>query len=533
MSTQAIARWLSGEKKAVLVALVAAFFGSLLLAALVAPASEAQSSLPDNCQVSGIKVTCTFTNTGNAQSWTVPEGITQATFDVYGAQGGSSTPTVLGVSAGGLGGKALATIAVTPGDTLQVNVGGRGGDGAGSAGGDGGFNGGGDGGDGVFSGPGGGGGASDVRRDTDASGDFALAERIIVAGGGGGAGGFTGGAGGAGGGLSGDPAGATFSNDHAVGGGGGTQDAGGLGGAPGFISGAFRGTAGSDGGSGLGGRGGDGINNGSGGGGGGGGYYGGGGGGGGLKGGGGGGGSGFGPSGVVFESGKQSGDGLVTIAYTDTGLDTNPPTLTVTHTADGSNGWNNTSPVTLNIAASDTESGLAGDPTCKDGTTDLPLTADTAGNWTASVSGEGTHTISCSVSDNADHSTSATDTVKIDTKVPSFSSCSVTPSRLKPPNHKLVTATASVQVSDPTGGSGLDGSFTLVSVTSNQADSGLGPGDVPNDIQGWTDTPNDTSGQLRAERYGATREYTLTYQGKDLAGNTAECKPTVTVPKGG
>jgi hypothetical protein len=41
--------------------------------------------------------------------------------------------------------------------------------------------------------------------------------------------------------------------------------------------------------------------------------------------------------------------------------------------------------------------------------------------------------------------------------------------------------------------------FTLVSVTSNQADSALGPDDVPNDIQGWI-IGDDTSGQFRAER---------------------------------
>jgi hypothetical protein len=282
--------------------------GGLALVA-VSPAARADG----DCQPSGSEVVCTFNFTGAAQSWTVPEEITQATFDVYGAQGGSSS-SELGVSAGGLGGKASAIIAVTPGDTLQVNVGGRGGDGAGSVGGDGGFNGGAAGGNGCCSGPGGGGGASDVRRDTDASGDFALAERIIVAGGGGGAGGFTGGAGGAGGGLSGDPAGDTPSNDHAGGGGGGTSSTGGLGGDPGVISGVgVFGTDGGDGGSGLGGRGGDGVASGDGGGGGGGG----------LKGGGGGGGSGFGPSGVVFsDGGVRSGNGLVTITYTPT--DTTP-----------------------------------------------------------------------------------------------------------------------------------------------------------------------------------------------------------------
>ena len=40
-------------------------------------------------------------------------------------------------------------------------------------------------------------------------------------------------------------------------------------------------------------------------------------------------------------------------------------------------------------------------------------------------------------------------------------------------------------------------------------------------------------GQLRAERSdaGNGRTYTLTYRGRDLAGNTALCTTTVTVPK--
>jgi hypothetical protein len=54
---------------------------------------------------------------------------------------------------------------------------------------------------------------------------------------------------------------------------------------------------------------------------------------------------------------------------------------------------------------------------------------------------------------------------------------------------------------------------------------------VPDDIQGWTTGTADTSGQLRAERYGGARVYTLTYQGKDVAGNTSSnCLATVTVP---
>jgi len=213
-------------------------------------------------------------------------------------------------------------------------------------------------------------------------------------------------------------------------------------------------------------------------------------------------------------------------------FETDAPTLSVAHSADGQNGWNTSSPVTLDVAAGDSGSGLAGAPPCTHGPNPLELTAGpTAGTWTASVSGDGTHPVSCTVKDNAFNSATASDTLKIDTTAPSVS-CSLTPSKLRTSanNHKLVTITATVSVAD-SGSSGPAG-FTLVSVTSNQADSALGKDDVPNDIQGWTTGTNDTSGQLRAERYGAERLYTLTYQGKDLAGNTRECQATVRVPKG-
>jgi hypothetical protein len=53
---------------------------------------------------------------------------------------------------------------------------------------------------------------------------------------------------------------------------------------------------------------------------------------------------------------------------------------------------------------------------------------------------------------------------------------------------------------------------------------------MPNDIQGWTTGTDDRTGLLRAERYGTTRVYTLTYQAKDSSGNTATCQAMVTVP---
>ena len=249
----------------------------------------------------------TFNYTGAAQTWTVPAGVTSATFDLYGAEGGGYSSTGF---ASGLGGRATATIGVTPGESIQVNVGGKGAISSDASGG-GGFNGGGgvEAGSGLVTAGGGGGGASDIR-----IGGVALANRVLVAGGGGGSGsqqcgGGVGVAGGSGGGLSGDAGGSGGCSDpDKNGGGGGTQIAGGA-------AGGGAATAGS---LGLGGDGdrtplclGCSLYYSSGGGGGG--YYGGGGG---QKGSGGGGGSGYGPASTVFQTGVRSGNGVVTVTYT-------------------------------------------------------------------------------------------------------------------------------------------------------------------------------------------------------------------------
>jgi len=238
----------------------------------------------------------TFNHTGSSQTWIVPAGVTSATFEVQGAQGGGS---------GGLGGRTTATITVTPGESIQINVGGQG------SGTTGGFNGGGGGGTTAGNG---GGGASDVRRGGTGTGD-----RVVIGGGGGGAGGaiatVTGGAGGAGGGVNGASGSTGGGTTPGTGGGGATGTTGGVAGTPNGQAGSTA--EGGDGGSGGSGQGG--------GGGGGGGLAGGGGGGNGAGGvgggGGGGGGSGFAVSGatsVTTESGVRSGNGLVTITHSGT-----------------------------------------------------------------------------------------------------------------------------------------------------------------------------------------------------------------------
>jgi len=61
---------------------------------------------------------------------------------------------------------------------------------------------------------------------------------------------------------------------------------------------------------------------------------------------------------------------------------------------------------------------------------------------------------------------------------------------------------------------------------------GGGDGNTTGDIQGFDVGTSDIAGSLRAERAGTGpgRVYTLTYLGRDQAGDESTCTTTVTVP---
>lgn len=241
----------------------------------------------------------TFNFTGTNQSFTVPPCVGSISVNVRGGQGGGAN--------GGNGASVTGTLAVTPGQVLQVVVGG-----AGNCPG-GGFNSGGP-------------GASGSSASCGGGGLSRLGMALIAAGGGGRGGGTVSVAGGGGGCLTG-LAGTTI---FGGGGGGGTQFSGGAGGAP-----WGGGNAGGAGSIGLGGPGAVDPCFGTGpGGGGGGGYYGGGGGGsdcfvGGTGGGGGGGGgSSFTPAGGICAPGINAGNGVVTIT-----VNLSPPPIITVNSA--------------------------------------------------------------------------------------------------------------------------------------------------------------------------------------------------------
>ena len=100
----------------------------------------------------------------------------------------------------------------------------------------------------------------------------------------------------------------------------------------------------------------------------------------------------------------------------------------------------------------------------------------------------------------------------------------VSPNTLWPPNHRYVTVKATVNVTD----ADPNATATLLSVTSNEPDTGTGKGDKPNDIV----IIDDFTINLRAERAGdgAGRIYTITYEATDACGNSTVASAEVSVP---
>jgi hypothetical protein len=176
-----------------------------------------------------------FNYSGSGQTFTVPAGVTSISVDAYGASGTTISAARGGNGPIGKGGRVQTDLTVTPGDVLNIYVGGAHYyDGGFPSGGGpssyptipGGWNGGGNGPN--YNGVGmgwGGGGATDIR-----IGGTALSDRVIVSGGGGAKGNGSNEDGGDGGGLVGQNGGGGTNSGGPKYGAGGSQSSGGAGG---------------------------------------------------------------------------------------------------------------------------------------------------------------------------------------------------------------------------------------------------------------------------------------------------------------
>jgi Nidogen-like/Thrombospondin type 3 repeat len=213
-------------------------------------------------------------------------------------------------------------------------------------------------------------------------------------------------------------------------------------------------------------------------------------------------------------------------------LDSTPPVVTVAFPApNGRNGWYTRSPVVGSVTAVDP--GTVASIACT-GATLGAVTGTGTGTATAplTVTGDGSHAVSCTATDRLGNTGAATGstastTLRLDATAPALV-CTANPAVLFP-DALLHKVTTQVQVTDATSGSA---GFTLTSVGFDGHDVLLP------DITGWNVGTPDTSGLLRAELnpFLHDRTYTITYSGTDQAGNTATCGPTVLVtlhPHGG
>ena len=217
---------------------------------------------------------------------------------------------------------------------------------------------------------------------------------------------------------------------------------------------------------------------------------------------------------------------LVTDVAQKAGVDLTPPvTVAATSPPANASGWNNSN-VTVTLSAADNEpsgTGVKQITYSATGAQTIPGTVVNGASASFTISAEGVTTIAFFGTDNSGNVESVrTLTIQLD-KTPPAVACSANPNVLWPPNNQLEPVNVSLSVTDTLSGTA---GFTLVSVTSNEPDSGQG------DIQGFVTGTASTSGQLRAQRLGSGsgRTYTFVYSGADRAGNATSCATTVVVP---
>ena len=251
------------------------------------------------------------------------------------------------------------------------------------------------------------------------------------------------------------------------------------------------------------------------------------------------------PVGGLFSDGTQLQDAISGATYSvsggnvavtlaaDTGVvllpspvnvDLVPPiaSITTTPSANG-NGWINASPVTVNLSATDSGSGVE---QLRYWINNGQVTVAAGSSASTQISGQGTNSVGLRALDNAGNISSlVTAAVNIDL-TPPVVNVLANPSSLWPPNGKMVPVTVSGTITDNLSGvNPSTAAFAVVDEYGSIQPSGpvsLGPGGS------YSFTVS-----LQASRNGNDqdgRQYTITVSAKDFAGNLGSAATTVTVP---
>jgi glycosidase len=251
------------------------------------------------------------------------------------------------------------------------------------------------------------------------------------------------------------------------------------------------------------------------------------------------------PVGGLFNEGSQLQDAISGATYSvsggnvavtlaaDTGVvllpapvnvDLIPPagSITTNPSANG-NGWINSSPVSVNLSATDSGSGVQ---QLRYWINNGQVTVVAGSSAGTQISGEGTNSVNLRALDNAGNISSlVSQPVNIDLTPPAVN-VSASPSSIWPPNGRMVPVIFSGIITDNL--SGVDTStaaFAVVDEYGNVNPNGpvtLGPGG------NYSFTVS-----LQASRNGNDldgRQYRITVSAKDLAGNLGSAATTITVP---
>jgi glycosidase len=251
------------------------------------------------------------------------------------------------------------------------------------------------------------------------------------------------------------------------------------------------------------------------------------------------------PVGGLFSDGSQLQDAISGATYSvsggnvavtlaaDTGVvllpapvnvDLVPPvgSITTNPSANG-NGWINSSPVTVNLSATDSGSGVQ---QLRYWINNGQVTVVVGISASTQISGEGTNSVNLRVLDNAGNISSlVSQPVNIDLTPPAVN-VSASPSSIWPPNGRMVSVAVSGTITDNLSGvNPSTAAFAVVDEYGSIHPSGpvtLGPGG------NYSFTVSLQASRNENDKDG--RQYVITVNAKDFAGNVGSATTTVTVP---